>query len=118
MSRLCRSQPYLLLAKSCARSACSVATDCQSVLVDPVALPILVSRHLVQVADLVHAGVELARKASASCGGSKLKDFLEYVESPEFKERADVDQLRSEVADLATQFPLPGIGTQNLQYSH
>lgn len=70
------------------------------------------------MADAVHKGIQIAQKAKASAGGGKLKEFMDYIESPQCKEKAEIDALREDVAAMATAFPLPGVGTQNLHFSH
>ncbi|GAQ80566.1 serine hydroxymethyltransferase [Klebsormidium nitens] len=63
----------------------------------------------VRVAELIHEGVQLTIKAKASCPGPKVKDFLEYVDSDSFSERATLEDLKARVEALATQFPIPGV---------
>ena len=39
----------------------------------------------------------------------QVKDFLEYVESDSFSEKATLADLKARVEALATQFPIPGV---------
>ena len=68
----------------------------------------------VKVADFIHEGIEIARKAKETCPGTKVKDFLEYVESDSCQQHGDMVDLRKRVEAFATQFPIPGVGTENL----
>lgn len=60
-------------------------------------------------ADLIHEGVQMALEVKRSVSGTKLKDFMEYVESPEFLLKGRISDLKRRVEALATQFPLPGV---------
>jgi len=68
----------------------------------------------VKVADFIHEGIEIARKAKETCPGTKVKDFLEYVESDSCQQHGDMVDLRKRVEAFASQFPIPGVGTENL----
>ncbi|WOK99187.1 serine hydroxymethyltransferase 3, chloroplastic [Canna indica] len=62
------------------------------------------------VADFIHEGVQIAVRAKSCCTkGTKLKDFLEYVESPEFSLKEPVSELKKKVQALTNQFPMPGV---------
>lgn len=39
----------------------------------------------------------------------QVKDFLEYVDSDSFSEKATLTDLKARVEALATQFPIPGV---------
>ncbi|KAH9299159.1 hypothetical protein KI387_030841 [Taxus chinensis] len=68
----------------------------------------------IKVADLIHEGVQIAIKVKGSVQGTKLKDFTEYMESNNFKEQGDISDLKMLVESFASQFPLPGVGTESL----
>lgn len=61
------------------------------------------------VADFIHEGVQIALRAKSCTKGTKLKDFLESVESPDFSLKEPVAELRRKVEALTNQFPLPGL---------
>lgn len=61
------------------------------------------------VADLIHEGVQIALEAKGSARGTKLKDFMDYVESPDFSLKGRIADLKRRVEALATQFPMPGV---------
>jgi glycine hydroxymethyltransferase len=68
----------------------------------------------IKVADFIHEGIQIGLKAKGSCVGTKLKDFIEYVESKECEQAADIADLRRRVESFASQFPIPGVETANL----
>ncbi|CAN6443900.1 unnamed protein product [Victoria cruziana] len=61
------------------------------------------------VADLVHEGVLIALECKNAVGGTKLKDFLEFVGSKEFHLMNRVVDLKAKVESLTSQYPLPGV---------
>ncbi|XP_031504761.1 serine hydroxymethyltransferase 3, chloroplastic [Nymphaea colorata] len=61
------------------------------------------------VADLVHEGVQIALECKGAVGGTKLKDFLDFVGSKEFHLMNRVVDLKAKVESLTSQFPLPGV---------
>ncbi|KAL5987747.1 Serine hydroxymethyltransferase 3, chloroplastic [Asimina triloba] len=62
------------------------------------------------VADFINEGVQIALQAKASVkGGRKLKDFMDFVESPEFPFEVRISDLKRRVEALTNQFPLPGV---------
>ncbi|KAG6531558.1 serine hydroxymethyltransferase 3, chloroplastic-like [Zingiber officinale] len=61
------------------------------------------------VADYIHEGVQIALRAKSCTKGTKLKDFLESVVSPEFSLKEPVAELRRKVEALTNQFPMPGL---------
>lgn len=61
------------------------------------------------VADFIHEGVQIALKAKACMKGTKLKDFIDYVESPDFSLKESVSELKKKVEALTNQFPMPGV---------
>ncbi|XP_078444374.1 serine hydroxymethyltransferase 3 [Wolffia australiana] len=63
----------------------------------------------VAVADYINTGVQLALEAKKSAPGTKLKDFLDYVESPEFPLQGSISSLRDQVEALTSRFPIPGV---------
>ena len=63
----------------------------------------------VAVAEHIHAGIQLALEAKSSSPGPKLKDFLDYVESPDFPLLGSISSLKSKVEALTCQFPIPGV---------
>ncbi|KAK7369948.1 hypothetical protein VNO80_11996 [Phaseolus coccineus] len=63
----------------------------------------------VQIADLIHEGVQISLKAKSLVSGTKLQDFLKFVLSPEFPLGDKVSGLRRKVEALTTQYPLPGV---------
>ncbi|KAI3881673.1 hypothetical protein MKW92_001417 [Papaver armeniacum] len=66
-------------------------------------------KEFVETANLIHEGIQLTAKAKKSVQGSKLQDFLKFVESPEFPLKDAVADLRKRVEALTTQFPIPGL---------
>ncbi|KAI3896775.1 hypothetical protein MKW98_009628 [Papaver atlanticum] len=66
-------------------------------------------KEFVETANLIHEGVQLTAKAKKSVQGSKLQDFMKFVESPEFPLKDAVADLRKRVEALTTQFPIPGL---------
>lgn len=61
------------------------------------------------VADCIHEGVQIALEAKASAKGTKLKDFMDSVESPEFALKDAISMLRTRVEAFTNQFPMPGV---------
>eukprot|EP00250_Pteridium_aquilinum_P011580 c20167_g1_i1 orf=134-1717(+) len=63
----------------------------------------------VVVADLVHEGVQLAIEAKGHVKSSKVKDYLEFVESQDFSLREKLESLCQKVESFASAFPIPGV---------
>lgn len=61
------------------------------------------------VADLIHDGVQIALAAKARAPGSKLKEFMDFVESPDFSLKDATSELKRRVKALTSQFPMPGV---------
>ena len=61
------------------------------------------------VADFIHDGVQIALTAKARAPGSKLKDFTDFVESPDFSLKEATSELKRRVEALTQQFPIPGV---------
>ncbi|RRT33327.1 hypothetical protein B296_00053284 [Ensete ventricosum] len=61
------------------------------------------------VADFIHEGVQIALRAKACVKGTKLKDYMDYVESPDFSLKESVSELKKKVESLTNQFPMPGV---------
>uniref|UniRef100_A0A0D6R1W1 Serine hydroxymethyltransferase n=1 Tax=Araucaria cunninghamii TaxID=56994 RepID=A0A0D6R1W1_ARACU len=74
----------------------------------------LLEEDFIKVADLIHEGVQIAVKVKGSLQSTKLKGFIEFVESDEFKQQSDFCDLKRQVESFASQFPIPGIGTESL----
>jgi len=104
--------------------ACSITLNKNAVLGDKSALtpggvrigtPALTTRglkeeHFRQVADFLHRAVQIALQLQAT-SGKLLKDFeIAANNSP------DVKQLKSDVQRFVTQFPMPGVGFDNMKY--
>eukprot|EP00249_Psilotum_nudum_P009854 c22193_g1_i1 orf=738-2333(-) len=68
----------------------------------------------IRVANLIHEGVQIAIEAKLHSQSMKLKDFLDSVESGDFPLNDALMALRRNVECFATQFPIPGIGTEGL----
>ncbi|OVA11744.1 Serine hydroxymethyltransferase [Macleaya cordata] len=66
-------------------------------------------KEFTETADLIHEGVQITLKAKKSAQGSKLQDFMKFIESPEFSLKDSVADLQKRVEALTTQFPLPGL---------
>jgi glycine hydroxymethyltransferase len=66
------------------------------------------------VADFLHEGIQIAINAKKMCPGTKIKDFLECVESESCQQHAAIVNLRQRVKAFATQYPIPGVGTEDL----
>jgi glycine hydroxymethyltransferase len=63
----------------------------------------------VQVAEYIHRAVEIAKDCRDNTPApGKLKEFKQYL-ATEGEQREDIKQLRKEVQDLATSFPMPGV---------
>ncbi|GLJ47439.1 hypothetical protein SUGI_1001200 [Cryptomeria japonica] len=75
----------------------------------------LLEGDFIRVADLIHEGIQIGIKVKGSVQGTKLKDFTEFIESDDFKQRSDISDLKRQVESFASQFPLPGVGTESLQ---
>lgn len=63
----------------------------------------------VAVAECIHSGVQLTLEAKSSAPGPKLKDFMDYVEAPDFPLRDSLSALKSRVEALTSHFPIPGV---------
>lgn len=62
-----------------------------------------------KVAEFIHRGVEIAKACQASTPApGKMKEFKAYIEA-QGEQRADVVQLRQDVQELASSFPMPGL---------
>jgi len=61
------------------------------------------------VADFIHDGVQIALAAKACAPGTKLKDFMDFVESPDFSLKLATSELKRRVESLTQQFPIPGV---------
>jgi glycine hydroxymethyltransferase len=66
-------------------------------------------KEFIATADFIHEGVKLTLEAKSSVPGSKLQDFMKFIESPDFALIDRVSDLRRRVEALTTQFPLPGL---------
>ncbi|KAL5729537.1 glycine hydroxymethyltransferase [Ranunculus cassubicifolius] len=66
-------------------------------------------KELVATAEFIHEGVEIAVEAKSLVGSSKLKDYFEFIKSPDFPLLGRVLELQKKVEALTTQFPLPGL---------
>lgn len=66
-------------------------------------------KDFVAAADFIHEGVQIASEAKGSISGTKLKDFMDFVQSPDFSLGSHISDLKRRVEVLATQFPLPGV---------
>ncbi|CAI9088329.1 OLC1v1022634C1 [Oldenlandia corymbosa var. corymbosa] len=60
-------------------------------------------------ADFIHEGVQIALAAKKAAPGSKVQDFMKFVESPNFPLTHRVSELQGRVEALTTKFPLPGV---------
>ncbi|XP_068651459.1 serine hydroxymethyltransferase 3, chloroplastic [Aristolochia californica] len=69
----------------------------------------LKEKDFLSTADFIHEGVQIALEAKSLVKGTKLKDFMDYVESPEFPLLAKISDLKWRVEEFASQFPLPGV---------
>lgn len=70
------------------------------------------------MADFIDEGIEISRRAKESCPGPKVKEFMEYIESDGCAQRAEILDLKRRVEELATGFPIPGVGTEGLNSRH
>lgn len=61
------------------------------------------------VAEMIHEGVNIAIQAKGLASGTKLKDFMDLVQSSDFPMMGNVMDLKRRVEAFATQFPLPGV---------
>ncbi|CAM6098862.1 unnamed protein product [Calypogeia fissa] len=68
----------------------------------------------IKVADFIHEAVQIGIKAKGLCTGTKVKDYVEYVKSDESAVKKELTDLRRRVESFATQFPIPGVGTDVL----
>jgi len=60
----------------------------------------------VQVADLIHKGVQIAQEVKKATTPGKLVDFKKYLADNELPALA---ALKAEVKSLASGFPMPGL---------
>lgn len=74
----------------------------------------LLEDDFIKVADFIHEGVQIAITAKGSVQSTKLKDFIEFIKSDNFQQRNSISDLKKQVESFASQFPLPGVGTENL----
>lgn len=58
---------------------------------------------------MIHEGVNIAIQAKGLASGTKLKDFMDLVQSSDFRLMGNVMDLKRRVEAFATQFPLPGV---------
>lgn len=63
----------------------------------------------IMVAELIHEGVEIARTAKSQAPGAKLKDFMDFVQSPGFPFKDATSNLKRKVEALTSKFPMPGV---------
>lgn len=75
----------------------------------------LLEDDFIKVADFIHEGVQIAIKAKGFVQSTKLKDFIEFIESDQFQQQNSISDLKRQVESFASQFPLPGVGTENLR---
>lgn len=68
----------------------------------------------VQVADFIHEAIEITIKAKESSPGTKVADFLRYVDSDSCAEKDKIADLKHRVEEMASKFPIPGVGTEHL----
>ncbi|XP_073010657.1 serine hydroxymethyltransferase 3, chloroplastic [Typha latifolia] len=61
------------------------------------------------VAEFIHEGIQIALKVKACVKGTKLKDFMTFVESREFSFKESISELEMQVRALTNQFPIPGV---------
>jgi glycine hydroxymethyltransferase len=68
------------------------------------------------VAGFLHRAVQLALLLQKESNSKLLKDFVHVasVETPGLVGAAEVKQLRREVKDFASRWPLPGVDVTNL----
>ncbi|KAJ6838888.1 serine hydroxymethyltransferase 3, chloroplastic isoform X1 [Iris pallida] len=59
--------------------------------------------------DYIDEGVQLAIKANSCVKGTELKDFMDFVVSPDFPLKESVSELRRKVQALTNKFPIPGV---------
>jgi len=74
----------------------------------------LLEDDFIKVANFIHEGVQIAIKAKGSVKSTKLKDFLKFIKSEIFQLRNSIVDLKKRVESFASQFPLFGVGTENL----
>jgi len=60
------------------------------------------------VANYIHEGVQISLKAKACAKGTKLRDLMDFVESPDFSLKDATSELKTRVEAFTTQFPMPG----------
>ncbi|KAJ6838889.1 serine hydroxymethyltransferase 3, chloroplastic isoform X1 [Iris pallida] len=60
-------------------------------------------------ADYIDEGVQLAIKAKSHVKGTELKDFMDFVVSPDFPLKESVSELRRKVQALTNKYPIPGV---------
>ncbi|KAH7442511.1 hypothetical protein KP509_03G092000 [Ceratopteris richardii] len=63
----------------------------------------------VTVANFINDGVQIAIEAKGLLESPKVKDYLDYVESPAFPLKERLEHLKEEVQQFASTFPIPGI---------
>eukprot|EP00656_Telonema_subtile_P013827 TRINITY_DN1702_c0_g1_i1.p1 TRINITY_DN1702_c0_g1~~TRINITY_DN1702_c0_g1_i1.p1 ORF type:complete len:499 (-),score=143.74 TRINITY_DN1702_c0_g1_i1:131-1627(-) len=80
--------------------------------------PALTSRGMVEddfktVAELLHRGIQTAATIKQGLSSKKLADFKSHVEANEIPE---IDELRKDVEDFASQFPTIGYEQETMRY--
>ncbi|KAJ7514295.1 hypothetical protein O6H91_23G037700 [Diphasiastrum complanatum] len=71
-------------------------------------------KDFVQVADFIHEGVQIGLQVKGLVQGSKVKDYLEYLDSENCALKGEILDLRKRVQSFACQFPIPGVNTESL----
>ena len=66
--------------------------------------------HFVEIANFLHRAVQIALEIQQN-SGSKLADFVRGMESNQ-----KISELRQDVFNFATQFPMPGFNNQEMKY--
>ncbi|XVF61470.1 hypothetical protein PTKIN_Ptkin08bG0131800 [Pterospermum kingtungense] len=75
-----------------------------------------VKEDFVKVAEYFDAAVKLAVKIKAETKGTKLKDFVATLHSPQFQ--SEVAKLRHDVEEYAKQFPTIGFQKETIKYKN
>lgn len=76
--------------------------------------PGLLEGDFIKVAYFIHKGVQIAIKVKGYVKSTKLKDFIEFIKSSNFQLQNSIVDLKKQVESFPSQFPLFGVGTENL----
>ncbi|XP_002984501.2 serine hydroxymethyltransferase 3, chloroplastic [Selaginella moellendorffii] len=68
----------------------------------------------IKVAGFIHEGVQIARQLKETVKQGKMKEYVQALESQDSPVQASIADLQNRVEAFAKQFPIPGVGTEEL----